>query len=81
MSAGTFVLPAGERALLAFEQFTARLDNIEPDRARLFPEAVIAAGDWIVEGEDVEDFAAVLVDGFLGLLAAMEREMRDRRED
>lgn len=78
MSTGTFFLPAAERVLLAFEQFAARLDNIEPDRSRLFPEATIVATDWIVEGEEVEDFAAILVDGFLYMLDALDRKLRGR---
>jgi hypothetical protein len=80
MSTETLYLPRIERLFLAFGEFTERLQEMEPDTARLFPEAMEIATRWTVAGEEPDDIAAEMVDAFFAMLEAVAREMRERDE-
>lgn len=77
MSNGTFVLPAAERVVLAFEELLGRLEKIEPNPAAVFPEALEAASKWTVAEEESEELATILSALFFEALAALAREMRE----
>lgn len=80
MSTDTFYLPKIERLLLAFGEFAERLEVMEPDTARLFPEALDIATRWTVAGEEPENMAEEMVDAFFVMLEALARELRERGE-
>jgi hypothetical protein len=77
MSNNLTYLPAQDRVVLAFEDLLARLAGITPDMAAVYPEAVVAATNWTLAGEEPEELAATLTTFFFEALEALAREMRE----